>query len=311
MLNISGLKLPMVANEIVTGNVFFVDSNGKHGTANNTNDGLHPSRPLATWDGGVNKCTASRGDYILLMPGHAESIIAAAGLDLDVIGITTVGLGYGDLRPTITFETAITADMDVDAASITVRNVLFVNGIDNLTAPIDVNAAAFSMIDCETRDNDSTMHTDNYIVCDGNAHRLTLMGWTHRANTGKTGGISALQMRGGGADMIINPRWVDGDFSTACIVNDSTASTQIQIFGSAEWPAYMRTRNAADVIATCVATTKGRFGPYLNLRLNDDAANITECLVGADMEFFAPISIVNADGERSIEFNATQSADSA
>jgi len=301
----------MIANEMVTGDVFFADSNGKYGTANNTNDGKHPSRPLSTWDGGVNKCTASRGDYILLMPGHTESIIAAAGLDLDIIGVTTVGLGYGDLRPTITFSTATTADMDIDAASITIRNVLFVNGIDNLTAPIDVNAAAFTMIDCETRDNDSTLHCDDFIFADGGAHRMTLLNWTHRANTGKTGPLAALTMRGGAEDMIVVPRWIDGDFSVGCIRNDSTASAQIQIFGSAEWPAYMRTRNAADVIVACVATTKGRMGPYLNLRLTDDAANITECLVGADMEFFAPISVVNADGERSMEFNATQSADSA
>ena len=146
MLNISGLKLPMLGNEIITGDVVFVDSNGKFGTANDTNDGKHPNRPLATWDGGINKCTASRGDYVLLMPGHAETVAAAAGIDLDVIGVTTVGLGYGALRSTITFATAITADMDIDAASNTIRNVLFVNGLDNMTAPIDVNAADFNSL---------------------------------------------------------------------------------------------------------------------------------------------------------------------
>uniref|UniRef100_A0A6M3ILX6 Uncharacterized protein n=1 Tax=viral metagenome TaxID=1070528 RepID=A0A6M3ILX6_9ZZZZ len=307
MLNISGLKLPMLGNEIITGDVFFVDSNGKFGTANDTNDGKHPNRPLATWDGGINKCTASRGDYVLLMPGHAETVAAAAGIDLDVIGVTTVGLGYGALRSTITFATAITADVDIDAASNTIRNVLFVNGLDNMTAPIDVNAADFTMIDCETRDNDTNYHVDDFIFTDGGADRLSLIGWIHRANGGKTGPLTALRIRGGPDDVLVIPKWIDGDFSVGCISNDSTACTQLQVFGSAEWPAYMRTRNAADVICTAVATTKGRYGPYLNLRLQDDGCSISASLVGADMEFFAPIGVVNADGERSVEWNGTQS----
>jgi hypothetical protein len=63
---------------------------------------------------------------------------------------TTVGPCAGRLIRVST--TATTADMDVDAANITVSNLLFTGGVDELAGPIDINAADFTMINCETRD---------------------------------------------------------------------------------------------------------------------------------------------------------------
>lgn len=305
---VSSFGVPILGSGPVftTGNVFFVS-----GTATNAADSTsHGSKlkPFATLDYAIGRCTASNGDYIIVMPGHSETIGAAAGVDLDVAGITVIGLGRGSNRPTFTFATAITADIDIDAANVTLVNLLFVNGIDNLTAPIDVNAADFTMIDCETRDNNASFHCDDFILSDDNANRMTIVGWVHRANGGKTGAQTAISIVGGD-DHVIVPRWIDGDFATACIENVTTACDNLQIFGDASYPAYLRTRNAADVLITCVATTKGRIGPFINGRLNDNAANITEALVGADMEFFQPLNLVNADGESSMQSNITASTD--
>lgn len=289
--------------ESFPGNVFWVDS----GAGSDGNKGTF-ERPFATLDYAIGRCTASNGDTIMIKPGHAESITAAAGISVDVAGITIVGLGSGSLRPTFTFTTAITADINIDAANITMVNLLFVNGIDNLTAPIDVNAADFTMIDCETRDNNASYHCDDFIQTDANASRLQIYGWVHRANGGNTGAQTAISIVGGN-DIIINPKWIDGNFATACIENVTTACDNLQVFGSADFPAYLRTRNSADVIFTAVATTKGRVGPLINSRLQDNAANITEAFVGAAMEFFQPINIVNADGESSMQTNITASTD--
>lgn len=287
------------------GDVFWVDS----GSGSDGNKGSF-DRPFASLDFAVGKCTANNGDVIMVKPGHSETLSSAGALDLDVAGITVVGMGNGEDRPQFTFDTAITADMDVDAANITLVNLVFVNGIDNLTAPIDVNSADFAMIDCETRDNDSNFHCDDFILTDDNADRLHIEGWVHRANGGKTGAQTAISIVGGD-DHVIIPKWIDGDFATACIENVTTACDNLQIFGRADFPAYLRTRNSADVIVACAATTKGRVGPFLNARLQDNAANITEAFVGADMEFFQPINIVNADGESSMETNITASTDAA
>lgn len=292
------LGLPLL--NTYAGNVFWVDS----GIGSNTYKGTR-KHPFGTIDYAVGRCTANKGDIIMVAPGHTETITAAAGLALDVAGITLIGLGNGSNRPTIDFTTAVGADMDVDAANITMVNFLFTGGIDALTGPIDINAADFSLIGCETRD--VTGQATDWIVTDANADRLVIDGHVHRgaAAAGADTWITIV----GGDDITIIPAFIDGNFGTAAIENVTTAAVNLQVFGSASYPAYIRTRNSADVIFTAVATTTGRVGPFLNARLADDAANITEAFVGADMEFFQPINIVNADGQSSMQTNITASTD--
>ena len=279
------------------GNIFWVDS----GSGSNTNDGTHV-RPYATLDYAVGKCTANNGDLILVKAGHTETVTAAGGLDLDVAGITIIGLGNGSDRPTVNFTTAVTADMDVDADNITISNFLFTGGIDALTGPIDVNAADFTMMDCETKD--VTGQATDFIVTDANASRLMIDGWTHRG-AAAAGGASALQIVGGDGATVRNI-FIDGNFDTAAIENVTTAATNLTINGGANG-SYIRNRNSADVCFTAVATTTGNVGPNIYARVADNAANITEAFVGADMQFFQPIAIANADGEVGLNTNITAS----
>ena len=281
------------------GNIFWVDS----GSGSNTNDGTHV-RPYATLDYAVGKCTANNGDLILVKAGHTETVTAAGGLDLDVAGITIIGLGNGSDRPTVNFTTAVTADMDVDADNITISNFLFTGGIDALTGPIDVNAADFTMMDCETKD--VTGQSTDFIVTDANASRLMIDGWTHRG-AAAAGGASALQIVGGDGATVRN-FFIDGNFDTAAIENVTTAATNLTINGGANG-SYIRNRNSADVCFTAVATTTGNVGPNIYARVADNAANITEAFVGADMQFFQPIAIANADGEVGLNTNITASTD--
>ena len=281
------------------GNIFWVDS----GSGSNTNDGTHV-RPYATLDYAVGKCTANNGDLILVKAGHTETVTAAGGLDLDVAGITIIGLGNGSDRPTVNFTTAVGADMDVDADNITISNFLFTGGIDALTGPIDVNAADFTMMDCETKD--VTGQATDFIVTDANANRLMIDGWTHRG-AAAAGGASALQIVGGDGATVRN-FFIDGNFDTAAIENVTTAATNLTINGGANG-SYIRNRNSADVCFTAVATTTGNVGPNIYARVADNAANITEAFVGADMQFFQPIAIANADGEVGLNTNITASTD--
>ena len=281
------------------GNIFWVDS----GSGSNTNDGTHV-RPYATLDYAVGKCTANNGDLILVKAGHTETVTAAGGLDLDVAGITIIGLGNGSDRPTVNFTTAVTADMDVDADNITISNFLFTGGIDALTGPIDVNAADFTMMDCETKD--VTGQATDFIVTDANASRLMIDGWTHRG-AAAAGGASALQIVGGDGATVRN-FFIDGNFDTAAIENVTTAATNLTINGGANG-SYIRNRNSADVCFTAVATTTGNVGPNIYARVADNAANITEAFVGADMQFFQPIAIAKADGEVGLNTNITASTD--
>uniref|UniRef100_A0A6M3JBG2 Pectate lyase n=1 Tax=viral metagenome TaxID=1070528 RepID=A0A6M3JBG2_9ZZZZ len=122
MLNISGIKLPMIGNHLVGGNVYFVDSGGDG--ASNNNDGLHPSRALATLDGGINKCTDNNGDFVVLLPGHAESV--STTIALDVAGIKILGIGHGTLRPNLTQATSGSSGViTISSSNVEIENIYF------------------------------------------------------------------------------------------------------------------------------------------------------------------------------------------
>ena len=126
------------------GNVFWVDS----GSGSNGFKGTH-DRPFGTIDYAIGRCTASNGDIIFVKPGHAETISAAGGIDMDVAGVAIVGLGRGTLRPTITLGTAATADFDIAAANCMVHNLRFVANFADIVKIIDVTATDAHIDSCE------------------------------------------------------------------------------------------------------------------------------------------------------------------
>lgn len=85
----------------------------------------------------------------------------------------------------------------------------------------------------------------------------------------------------------------------------TTAATDLEVYNHTA-----RTRNAADIflIDTITAST-GTVGPSLYLRLNDNAANITEAVTGATFVYHNDISIVNLAGELGMLTNITASTD--
>src|SRR3990172_3618867 len=85
---------------VTTGKIWFVDSV----TGGNGNSGKDPQHALATIDYAVGLCTANKGDYIIVMPGHNEAIISATSLVSDVEGVAIQGLGVGRSRPTLDFD---------------------------------------------------------------------------------------------------------------------------------------------------------------------------------------------------------------
>ena len=143
------------------GDIWFVGSTVT-GASDSAGFGRNPDAPFATLDYAVGNCTASKGDVIYVLPGHAEVVTAAGGLDLDVAGISIIGLGNGTLQPTVTLTTADTADVDVDAANILIENIHFKSGFADIAACIDVNATDCTIRNCrftEAADN------QNFVIC--------------------------------------------------------------------------------------------------------------------------------------------------
>ncbi|MGL4553971.1 MAG: hypothetical protein ACRC33_22655 [Gemmataceae bacterium] len=206
-------------------NVFFVDSTSSN-KGDSSGRGLSPDAPFATLDYAVGQCSANEGDVIFAMPGHVETVTAAAGLDLDVAGIRIIGLGQGRNRPAVTFTTATTADLDVDADNITVENVYFnLTGFDALAAPLDVNAAGFTLRDCEFNTGDATNQAVLAILTDANASRLTVEGCIFRG-TADAGTAACIRIVGGDGHVIRN-NFFSGAYTTSlgAIDNVTTACT--------------------------------------------------------------------------------------
>lgn len=286
------------------GKVFWVGNSAtrlnNEKTASNTNRGGFLD-PFSTIDYAVGQCAANRGDIIFVRPNHTETVSAAAGLDLDVAGIALIGLGSGANRPTINFTTAVGADMDVDAANITMVNFLFTGGIDALTGPIDVNAADFKLYDCEWRD--VTGQATDVIVADANADRLTIDGYFHNGASA-AGANSAIALTGMDNPVIRNFKLV-GNFAVSAIDCRTTAVVDLDISNGYIW-----TKSSTDIcIKDTITGSTGKVGPGLYFMLTDNAANITESITGATFHQFEDIHVCNLAGEIGMMINTTKSTD--
>ena len=295
-INRGSMNLLGAGELFTTGNVYYVDSvRGSDG-----NLGTDPDFPKASIDNAVSSCVADQGDIIVAMPNHVETVIAAAGLDLDIAGITLIGLGSGSNRPQINFTTATTADMDVGAADITMINFLFTGGVDALVCPIDINSDDFSLINCEYRDVTGSVEEDGIRV---NAARVKIQDFEY-AGSISTGTNAAIVLGTEADSFVLEGFRIDGNFSSAVLYGNGS-SENIKIANG-----YLRTRNAADIAIDMHADTTGDIGPDIYIRIQDDTTNITEAVDSAtNCQFFDPIMIVNADGERGLQWNEAVSAD--
>ena len=123
--------------ELGTGSKFYVDS-----AVANEGDGTSPTKAKDTLDEAVALCTNDAGDVIYVMQNHAETWTAINSADLDVNGISVIGLGVGTNRPTFTYTTATAGELVIAAVNVTIRNLVFQSGIANVVHAIEVEADA-------------------------------------------------------------------------------------------------------------------------------------------------------------------------
>lgn len=301
-VSIRGIPLSMVN----PGRTFFVNNSGvpgvgaSGGAAGNTGSYQKPYDTIATVLASAG-CVASRGDLIVLMPGHVETVTAAAGLAMSKAGVTILSLGQGSLRGTINFTTATTATMVVSAANCTFVNVLFTGGIDALAGPLVVQAADCSFINCEYRD--VTGEATRTMVANASATRLYLDGWTHRGAT-SAGAVNAIQLTGG-SNFVMKNFWIDGTFSGAALEIVTTAHSDLDVTNG-----FVRSRGSSDVcFKDTITGSTGTFGPNLRLSLAANTANITEAVTGATFRVIDDVYVVNLNNEKAMLINWTASTD--
>lgn len=143
-LTIRGLSL----NIAHPGKVFWVSDSGlaafpNRKTPSDGNKGTFMD-PFATIDYAVGQCTANRGDVIMVMPGHTETLTTAAGIALDVAGVQVLGIGDYSDKPTIVLDAAA-ATVVVSAANVRLSNLNLVAGFADVVAAVDVTAVGATL----------------------------------------------------------------------------------------------------------------------------------------------------------------------
>jgi len=104
------------------------------------------------------KCVAARGDLILVAPGHTESISSATAITVSISGVSIVGLGQGSQRPVVTLDTAATATINVTAAGVSFKNIVFVANFADIASCFTLTTAVdFKVDSCEFRDTSSVL----------------------------------------------------------------------------------------------------------------------------------------------------------
>jgi hypothetical protein len=98
-------------------------------------------------------CRSGKGDIVVVLPGHTESIGAADKWSNLVAGTKIIGLGNGNNRPTVTW-TAAGGTVLFDVANVTLSGFILnlcstANAGVTVAAPITISAAGCTISDCD------------------------------------------------------------------------------------------------------------------------------------------------------------------
>lgn len=298
----------------VYGNVIFVQSSHDRADDGSSRTGFDQELPFGTLKAAI--LTAEKWDKIIVGPGHTESIDADDDWAWQDVGQEVIGVGFGAERPTFTFDTTTAAAIILDTASTVLRNLLFISGIDDLTDPLQVNAADCGLFDIEYRDA-SAKETIDVLWLKSGATRFIVDGIKIVGNSGGNSGQSAIHIDGADDGLLTNFD-LYGDYQTGVIENVGDEALNIRILGgdgrfiggrgSRIW-----TTAPEDLAIVMDAAATGYLEGPISVKLADNAANIDECVLPGNLQVYNkgghPIEVVNLIAESSIVWPGTASTD--
>jgi hypothetical protein len=209
-----------------SGSYFWVDS----GTGTNGQGSFND--PFSTLANAYNACAASASDVIILKPTHAETLSAAAGIVLNKIGVSIIGLGQGALRPTFTLSgTAATCTINFTAANQVLKNVVITAAVDELVSAITVGAANISIVGVEYRETSVSYQALSFITGNTSADFLTISGCRAMQLTAANGNAPCIHLVGGDDNVIEgNIVWWIGANNAATCGLSSTGTATLRSF---------------------------------------------------------------------------------
>ena len=211
------------------GTVFYVDS--VHGNDGADFDGKSWATAKATLDAAVGLCTADAGDVIKIARKHAEDLAAADAVDIDVAGVTVIGMGVGDDRPTFTYTNAA-GEIVIGASNVTLSNVICNASVTTVLKAIDIEAGATGVVIDSCKFGVDTAGTDefnNAIVVGDQCNNYVIQNC--ECHQGTAAAVSFVKIDADTDYGKILNNFVSGAYSTACIVGDE-ADDMILIQGN-------------------------------------------------------------------------------
>jgi hypothetical protein len=184
---------------------------------------------LTSIDEAVGRCTAQRGDVIVACPYYNETVSAASQVDLDVAGISLIGLGHGTAMPMLDY-TVAAGEMAIGAPNVLVQGIRFHSHVTAVLKGIDVEAAALHTLIRKCWFDVETTTTDEFnsvidIAAGANYTKVE----DCYIDMGLGGATQAIHLNGTSANISILRNKIWGDYSTACIAGSTAASTLVDI----------------------------------------------------------------------------------
>jgi hypothetical protein len=252
------------------GNVFFVDSGATR--ASDTADGFHgqmPDTPFATIDYAIGKCTANNGDVIVVAPGHNEVLGNDGAIEIDVAGITILGLGTGSDRPTIDFDHA-TATVSVRANNVRLINLLFNPSVTAVAIGVEIQTGKTGIVieDCEFAVGEDGAGTDEFVIAlklDGGNTGTTVKGCKFYTHASAAHATHAISIAAACNQYVIEDCIIRGAFATGGIV-EAAAGADVIIRNN-------EIKTTGTNISLNASTTAGRYGNTADGASEDSGAN--------------------------------------
>ncbi|KKN43344.1 hypothetical protein LCGC14_0704010 [marine sediment metagenome] len=288
-----------------TGKVFYVDS-AAGGSATST--GTSPATAWPTLDDAFDSgsdVTADRGDRIYVIQNSDEDI-AAAGVTVDIDGVTIIGLGQGKQAPNFDY-TAATSTFIVSADDVTLINLRHRASVTAVVSGLVITGENCRIINNDFRDEGDAVGTDEFntaISVENGAHNAVIEKCTFRA--GAAGAVQAIHLTGvSGATIQDND--IIGDCSVGCIVEAITSaaanSDDLIIRRNLLFQGTMGGDGEINNVAVIVCAD-GTGGYVSNNEIVSDVATALLMRVGDDMVFMNNF-VTDTDGD---EFSGTREA---
>lgn len=224
-----------------------------HHTGSALSNGINPAMPvIPTLDAAVGKCRANKGDVIILLPGHAETIATATALALDVAGITVVNMSQ--TNPAMFSLSATDSTIAVSAGNVRVLGEPIVKAtINNVAAGFTISAADVEL-NVETRDTSATVEFISSFVTTAAADRLKIKA-KHVGFLAGAVGTRYIDLVGA------NTATIDVDYfgvsSTAVVNMRTTASDNVRVTGKFHNGVTNLTKDVVDTVGTSTWSVEG------------------------------------------------------